>query len=106
MSENEGYGEIIVKGKCDAIIERMLQNGEYSYEENSSVYNLEYMFSITAKSGNVDIYSYVEERDEFGAVSYYIGITTMNNQIVELMFIDTKLDFSQEAIENFVNYIL
>ena len=106
MSENEGYGEIIVKGKCDAIIERMLQNGEYSYEENSSVYNLEYMFSITAKSGNVDIYSYVEERDEFGAVSYYIGITTMNNQIVELMFVDTKLDFSQEAIENFVNYIL
>jgi len=106
LNETDGYGEIIIKGKCDAIVEKMLTEGIYTYEENSHMYNLEFMFNISSKAGNVDLYKYTEDKDELGKTEYNIAITHFQDQIVELIFTDTKLEFSQDAIETFINYIL
>ena len=105
LNELEGYGEIILKGKCDTIVEKMLTEGLSEYEENSCTYKLNYLFSTDAKNGSVDLYSYSENKDELGESSYYIGITYFEDQIVEIMFVDMKLEFSQQSATTLLNYI-
>ena len=105
LNELEGYGEIILKGKCDTIVEKMLTEGLSEYEENSCMYKLNYLFSTDAKNGSVDLYSYSENKDELGESSYYIGITYFEDQIVEIMFVDMKLEFSQQSATTLLNYI-
>ena len=54
---------------------------------------------------SVDLYSYSENKDELGESSYYIGITYFEDQIVEIMFVDMKLEFSQQSATTLLNYI-
>ena len=103
LDESDGYGEIIIKGKCDSIIEKLLTNKEY--EENSIQYTLEYLFTVETKTGNVDMYRYTENKGDLGKIENYIGLTNLNGEIIELLFEDTKLEFNQDSVSTFVNYI-